>query len=178
MLRYHRSQILPIHPILPICPNFQFQQPPFCLPSMWVLCAFFETAITTTKPASCLFYTKPIENQLSIQPPIPSPPCTPVALPHQVRQAYHLPPPSPTPSLPIPPISPTPPIHPIKPNVPCVAVPQQHKSHRAQAISLTIRSVGGLYGRQQSSYPTKSQLDNSNMRCKHFLSHWPLTISF
>ena len=76
------------------------------------------------------------------------------------------------------PISPTSPIHPIKPNVPCVAVPQQHKSHRAQAISLTLRSVGGLYGRQQSSYPTKSQLGNSNMRCKYFLSHWSLTISF
>lgn len=88
------------------------------------------------------------------------------------------PPPSPTPSLPIPPISPTPPIHPIKPNVPCVAVPQQHKSHRAQAISLTLRSVGGLYGRQQSSCHSKSQLGNSNMRCKHFLSHWSLTISF
>jgi hypothetical protein len=72
----------------------------------------------------------------------------------------------------------SPPIHPIKPNVPCVAVPQQHKSHRAQAISLTLRSVGGLYGRQQSSYPTKSQLGNSNMRCKYFLSHWSLTISF
>ena len=79
---------------------------------------------------------------------------------------------------PISPISPIPPIHPIKPNVPCVAVPQQYKSHRAQAISLTLRSVGGLYGPQQSSYPTKSQLGNSNMRCKHFLSHWPLTISF
>ena len=80
MLRYHRSQILPIHPILPICPNFQFQQPPFCLPSMWVLCAFFETAITTTKPASCLFYTKPIENQSSNpkQPIRPIPPIRPI----------------------------------------------------------------------------------------------------
>ena len=65
MLRYHRNQILPIHPIIPICPNFQFQQPPFCLPSMWVLCAFFETTITATKSALWLFYTKATENQPS-----------------------------------------------------------------------------------------------------------------
>ena len=71
MLRYHRSTLLPIHPILPICPNFQFQQASFCLPSMWVLCAFFETAITTTKPASCLFCIKPAENQPSTQSTIP-----------------------------------------------------------------------------------------------------------
>lgn len=65
MLRYHRNQILPIHPIQPICPNFQFQQPPFCLPSMWVLCAFFETTITATKSALWLFCIKATENQPS-----------------------------------------------------------------------------------------------------------------
>ena len=65
MSEYHRNQILPIHPILPICPNFQFQQPPFCLPSMWVLCAFFEIVITTTKSVLWLFCIKATENQPS-----------------------------------------------------------------------------------------------------------------
>ena len=63
MSEYHRSPLLPIHPILPICPNFQFQQPPFCLPSMWVLCAFFGITLTTTKSIFYLFHAKVSDNQ-------------------------------------------------------------------------------------------------------------------
>ena len=47
---------------------------------MWVLCAFFETAIITTKPAFCLLYIKPSENQPSniISPIRPTPPIKPI----------------------------------------------------------------------------------------------------
>ena len=37
--------------------------PPFYVPSTSLLCAFFETPLTATKPAICLFYAKPLENQ-------------------------------------------------------------------------------------------------------------------
>ena len=73
--------------------NFQFQQPPFTLPSMWVLCAFFKTPITTTKPSIYSIFVKILENQFNSQshPFTLSTPCTPAAF---------LPSPSPVPSSP------------------------------------------------------------------------------
>ena len=83
VLPYHGNKIIPICPIkapvrvtyaLPVCVailsrqkfsifTFQFEQPPFYVPSTWVLCAFFEIPLSTTKPTICLFYAKPLENQ-------------------------------------------------------------------------------------------------------------------
>ena len=51
--------------------------PPFCVGSTWVLCAFFETPLTTTKPTTCQFYTKPPENQ-PIDPFSPISPIRPI----------------------------------------------------------------------------------------------------
>ena len=39
------------------------ERSPFYAPSMWVLCAFFETAATIIKSIPCLCYIKYIENQ-------------------------------------------------------------------------------------------------------------------
>ena len=57
MLRHRRSRFVRRAGI------YVRHPPPFYVPSTWVLCAFFETPLTTIKPTICLFYTKPPENQ-------------------------------------------------------------------------------------------------------------------
>lgn len=54
---------------------------------MWVLCAFFETAVTIRKTTPCLYHTKHTENQPPNhkKPPIfPTPPIKPIRPNHPI----------------------------------------------------------------------------------------------
>ena len=102
-----------VNPQPPSTPIFNFllsifnsNAPPFYAPSMWVLCALFETDITVTEPVFYPFYTKYTENQIHNRK-------RPSRLPHSVFRASRRHSCRRHPHPPHPAIQPIPPIKPI-----------------------------------------------------------------